>query len=76
MINKYEDEAEVPEDPYEFRRHIIANYIHRLRFRCGDIYANVVHKCLMVDADDSEVSEASQRALCARIAADLSECRA
>jgi hypothetical protein len=71
-----ERQAGILEDPYEFRRHVIAKYVHDLRYICGDIYANVVRKCLMVDADDSEVGEASQRALCARIAADLSECRA
>lgn len=65
-----------PEDPYEFRRYVIAEYLDKLRFMCGDIYAEVVHKCLMVNANDSEVDEASQRALCARVAADLSECRA
>ncbi|KAL9076216.1 MAG: hypothetical protein Q9157_003751 [Trypethelium eluteriae] len=65
-----------PEDPYEFRRFIIETYLNKLRFICGDVYADVVYKCLMVNATDSKIGEASQRELCARVAADLSGCRA
>ncbi|KAF2232530.1 hypothetical protein EV356DRAFT_568620 [Viridothelium virens] len=65
-----------PEDPYEFRRFVVENYLDKLRFTCGDVYADVVYKCLMVNATDSEIGEASQRELCARVAADLSGCRA
>jgi len=64
------------DDPYEFRRNVVTYCLGRLRFMCGDVYANVVHKCLMTDASDSEIGKVSQRDLCARIAADLSECRA
>ena len=69
-------EQHIPDDSYEFRPYVIANVVDSLSFTCGDVYANVVKKSLMVDTRDSEVAYASQRESCARIAADLSECRA
>jgi hypothetical protein len=64
------------EDHYERRRWICTTYLDHLRWSCGDVYANVVLSCLMVDSSDDEVAKASQRELCARIVADLEGCRA
>jgi hypothetical protein len=63
-----------PEDPYEFRRYLIIEYLDKFQFMCSDIYAEVVYKCLMVNVNDSEVDEVSQWALCVRVVVDLSEC--
>jgi hypothetical protein len=64
------------EDHYERRRWICETYLDRLRWSCGDAYADVVLSCLMVDSSDDEVAKASQRELCARIVADLEGCQA
>lgn len=64
------------EDHYERRRWICREYLDRLRWACGDTYADVVLNCLMIDSSDDEVAKASQRELCARIVADLEGCQA
>jgi serine/threonine protein kinase len=64
------------EDHYEQRRGICRHYLPELRWACGDIYANVVLKCLMVDCSDDEAAMSSERELCAKIVADLEGCRA
>ncbi len=61
---------------YERRRWICREYIDRLRWACGDTYADVVLSCLMIDSSDDEVAKASERELCARIVADLEGCQA
>jgi hypothetical protein len=66
----------IEEDHYERRRWICTTYMDRLRWSCGDVYADVVLSCLMVDSVDDEVAKASQRELCARIVADLEGCQA
>jgi hypothetical protein len=64
------------EDHYERRREICRYYLPELRWTCGDIYANVVLRCLMIDCSDEEAAMASERELCAKIVADLEGCRA
>lgn len=64
------------EDHYERRRWICRKYLGRLRWACGDTYANIVLNCLMIDSSDDEVAKVSQRELCARIIADLEGCQA
>jgi hypothetical protein len=64
------------EDHYVRRRLICREYIHKLRWTCGDTYADVVLSCLMVDCIDGEASMASERELCAKLVADLEGCRA
>jgi hypothetical protein len=64
------------EDHYERRRWICREYLDRLRWACGDTYADVVLSCLMIDSSDDEVAKASERELCARIVADLEGCQA
>ncbi len=64
------------EDHYERRRWVCRAYLDELRWRCGDIYADVVLSCIMIDSSDDEVGKASERELCARIVADLEGCRA
>ncbi|KAF5718697.1 hypothetical protein FMUND_5057 [Fusarium mundagurra] len=64
------------EDHYERRRKICRNYLDRLRWECGDTYADVVLSCLMIDSSDDEVAKASERELCGRIVADLENCQA
>lgn len=70
--NTYHDE----EDHYERRRKICRKYLDRLRWECGDTYADVVLSCLMIDSSDDEVAKASERELCGRIVADLENCQA
>ncbi|RGP78903.1 hypothetical protein FLONG3_2808 [Fusarium longipes] len=70
--NLYHDD----EDHYERRRKICRTYLERLRWECGDTYANVVLNCLMIDSSDDEVAKASERELCGRIVADLENCQA
>ncbi|KAF5642993.1 hypothetical protein F25303_6365 [Fusarium sp. NRRL 25303] len=70
--NLYHDE----EDHYERRRKICRKYLDRLRWECGDTYADVVLSCLMIDSSDDEVAKASERELCGRIVADLENCQA
>lgn len=64
------------EDQYERRRWICREYLDRLRWACGDVYADVVLRCLMVDSTDDEAAKASERELCARLVADLEGCQA
>jgi len=64
------------EDHYERRRWICRGYLDRLRWSCGDIYADAVLSCLMIDSSDDEVAKASERELCSRIIADLEGCQA
>lgn len=64
------------EDHYERRRKICRKYLNRLRWECGDTYADVVLSCLMIDSSDDEVAKASERELCGRIVADLENCQA
>ncbi|KAH8890059.1 hypothetical protein GQ53DRAFT_867710 [Thozetella sp. PMI_491] len=64
------------EDHYERRRWICREYLDRLRWACGDTYADVVLSCLMIDSSDDEVAKAGERELCARIVADLEGCQA
>ncbi|KAH0525633.1 hypothetical protein TsFJ059_007980 [Trichoderma semiorbis] len=66
----------VEEDHYERRRWICREYLDRLRWACGDKYADVVLSCLMINSSDDEVAKASERELCARIVADLEGCQA
>ncbi|EWG41177.1 hypothetical protein FVEG_03333 [Fusarium verticillioides 7600] len=64
------------EDHYQRRRKICRRYLDRLRWECGDTYADVVLSCLMIDSTDDEVAKASERELCGRIVADLENCQA
>ncbi|KAM0465616.1 hypothetical protein ACHAPV_001669 [Trichoderma viride] len=64
------------EDHYERRRWICREYLDRLRWACGDTYADVVLSCLMINSSDDELGKASERELCARIIADLEGCQA
>ncbi|KAH6975230.1 hypothetical protein BKA56DRAFT_489406 [Ilyonectria sp. MPI-CAGE-AT-0026] len=73
-LRNYPDDDE--EDHYERRREICRDYLDRLRWACGDTYADVVLSCLMIDSSDDEVGKASERELCARIVADLEGCQA
>jgi len=59
------------EDHYERRTWICREYMDRLRWQCGDTYADVALSCLMIDSSDDEVAKASERELCVRIIADL-----
>jgi hypothetical protein len=71
-----DDSDDDEEDHYERRRWICREYLQSLRWACGDTYANVVLKCLMIDCTDEEAAMASERELCAKIVADLEGCRA
>ncbi|KAI6510878.1 hypothetical protein MCOR04_009050 [Pyricularia oryzae] len=64
------------QDFYEQRRLICRVYLDKLRWTCGDTYADVVLNCLMVDSGDDEIAKAGERELCARIVADLEGCKA
>ena len=80
-LENYEDSYDVNpyydgEDHYERRRWICEKYLDLLRYRCGDTYADVVLRCLMIESSDDEVAKASERELCARIVADLEGCQA
>lgn len=63
------------EDHYERRRWICRRYLDDLRWSCGDTYADVVLKCLMIDCSNDEAGMATERELCAKIVADLEGCR-
>lgn len=63
-------------DPFERRRGIMDGAKDKLLFRCGEIYTRVVMACLTVDPEELDVGPAEQRELCARVAADLAQCRA
>ncbi|PTB66954.1 hypothetical protein BBK36DRAFT_1118327 [Trichoderma citrinoviride] len=77
LRTEFDDEPDYDEeDHYERRRWICRKYLDRLRWACGDTYADVVLSCLMIDSSDDEVGKASERELCARIVADLEGCRA
>lgn len=67
---------DVEEDHYERRRWICQTYLDRLRWECGDIYAEVVLSCLMIDSSDDEMANESERNLCARFVAELEGCQA
>lgn len=73
-LRNYSDDDE--EDHYERRRGICREYLDRLRWACGDTYADVVLSCLMIDGSDDEMAKASEREPCARIVADLEGCQA
>lgn len=81
-LSNYEDSGwgrkRIPyySDHYEQRRWICREYLDRLRWACGDTYANVVLNCLMIESSDSEVAKASEMELCVGIVADLEGCRA
>lgn len=79
-LKNYEDsdseDENGEEDHYERRRWICREYLDRLRWSCGDIYADVVLSCLMIDSSDDEAAKASERELCARIVAYLEGCQA
>jgi hypothetical protein len=77
-LDSYSDEDSNydEEDHYERRRWICREYLDRLRWSCGDTYADVVLSCLMIDSSDDEVAKTNQRELCARIVADLEGCQA
>ncbi|KAI1066954.1 hypothetical protein LB507_011333 [Fusarium sp. FIESC RH6] len=64
------------EDYYERRTWICKQYLDRVRWQCGDTYADVVLRCLMIDSSDDEVAKASERELCVKIIADLENCQA
>ncbi|KAK1992335.1 hypothetical protein LX36DRAFT_704158 [Colletotrichum falcatum] len=64
------------EDHYGRRRRICEEYLDRLRWTCGDTYADVVHDCLMINGSNDGVDNGSERKLCARIVASLEDCRA
>jgi hypothetical protein len=70
------DSDDDEEDHYERRRRICRKYLDRIRWECGETYADVVLRCLMIDSSDDEVAKASERELCARIVADLEGCQA
>jgi hypothetical protein len=63
-------------DPFQSRRVMIHTLEDELRFGCGEVYTKVALACLTVDPEHSEIGLAEQRELCARIAADLAQCRA
>lgn len=75
-LENYHHTGDEDEDHYERRRWICENYLGRLRWACGDAYADVVLRCLMIDTSDDEVAKASERELCAQIVADLENCQA
>lgn len=75
-LKNYEHSGDEDEDHYEQRRWICRTYLDRLRWACGDTYADVVLRCLMIDSSDDELAKASERELCARIVADLENCQA
>jgi hypothetical protein len=77
-LQVYDDvsDDEDNEDHYERRRRICREYLPPLRWCCGQTYAEVALKCLMIDCSDDEAGMASERELCAKIVADLEGCRA
>lgn len=76
LWEKLKDFDHEEEDHYERRRWICRKYLDRLRWECGDTYADAVLRCLMIDSIDDEMQKASERELCARIIADLEGCQA
>lgn len=76
QLKSYKHSGGGDEDHYERRRWVCRTYLDRLRWACGDTYADVVLRCLMIDSSDDEVAKASERELCARIVADLENCQA
>lgn len=75
-LTNYKHSGDEDEDHYERRRWVCRTYLNLLRWACGDTYADVVLRCLMIDSSDDEVAKASERELCARIVADLENCQA
>ncbi|KAH7182331.1 uncharacterized protein B0J16DRAFT_363277 [Fusarium flagelliforme] len=72
----YPYQGDCEEDYYERRTWICKQYLDRVRWQCGDTYADVVLRCLMIDSSDDEVAKASERELCVKIIADLENCQA
>lgn len=72
----YPHQGDGEEDYYERRTWICKQYLDRVRWQCGDTYADVVLRCLMIDSSDDEVAKASERELCVKIIADLENCQA
>lgn len=75
-LTNYKHSGDEDEDHYERRRWVCRTYLDRLRWACGDTYADVVLRCLMIDSSDDELAKASERELCARIVAELENCQA
>lgn len=75
-LTNYKHSGDEDEDHYERRRWVCETYLDRLRWACGDTYADVVLRCLMIDTSDDEMAKASERELCARIVAELENCQA
>lgn len=75
-LENYQHSDDEDEDHYERRRWVCETYLDRLRWACGDTYADVVLRCLMIDSSDDEMAKASERELCAHIVAELENCQA
>lgn len=75
-LKNYKHSGDEDQDHYERRRWVCETYLNRLRWACGDTYADVVLRCLMIDSSDDEVAKASERELCAQIVAELENCQA
>ncbi|KAK4222543.1 hypothetical protein QBC38DRAFT_427079 [Podospora fimiseda] len=77
MFRRLADESPY-EEPFTIRNRIVEIAKSSLPGLCGDTYTGVTVACLDVDAGDfeSEADLAEQRSLCARVAADLAQCRA
>jgi hypothetical protein len=62
------------QDPYNFRRYILRKRVPLLENHCGKMYRGAVERCLTVDSDDDPRVLSEKRSLCAKIAADISQC--
>lgn len=78
LWRKFEDfsHSTDDEDPFLTRRQLVEWARGRLLHACGKIYTEATVACLTIDPEDSEVTLAKQRELCARIAAELAQCNA
>ena len=65
-------DAEKTTDVFDFQTLRLEKYIAQLSARCGDIYSDVVRKCLSADTWDNE----SLKVKMAEIVVSLSQCRA
>nr|CEG04673.1 unnamed protein product [Fusarium clavum]CEG05810.1 unnamed protein product [Fusarium clavum] len=74
--SRYPNWDDREEDYYERRTWICKQYLDRVRWQCGDTYADVVLGCLMIDSSDDGIAKASERELCVKIIADLENCQA
>ncbi|KAJ4110275.1 hypothetical protein NW768_012035 [Fusarium equiseti] len=72
----YPDWGDPEEDYYERRTWICQQYLDRVRWQCGDTYADVVLRCLMIDSSDDGIAKTNERELCVKIIADLENCQA